>query len=65
MPGVVCSAIAVHNAACVLAADAVGAQELARLVRSVNLEALILRPVLLGQAEIMEHGTDVEHFGIR
>jgi hypothetical protein len=39
-------------------------QELECLVRAVQLEALVLRPVLLGQAEIVEHGADVEQFRV-
>lgn len=44
--------------------DAVGLQEPASLIRTVNFKALILGPVFLRQPEIVEHGTDVEQFRI-
>ena len=64
MPGVVCNAIGPHPAQR-LVREPVGSQETAGLVGAVDLEPLRLGAVLVGQAEVVEHRTDVEQLGIR
>src|ERR1700716_3655799 len=45
-------------------AAAVVEQELPRQVGAVDLEALVGAPVVLGQAEVVEHRADVEQLGV-
>ena len=47
-----------------LLGDAVLEEETAGLVGAVDLEALVVAAVLLGQAEVVEQGADVEQLGV-
>ena len=64
MPGVVCSAIAVHTVSISVLRDAVPLQEIPRRIRAVHLEALIVAAMRLGQTHVVEHGSGIEQFRI-
>src|SRR6266404_413350 len=63
MPGVVCSAIAVHRVD-ILLRYPVATQEVARGVRAVHLEALVGAAVPMRQPHVVEHRAGIEQLCI-
>src|ERR1700730_13525138 len=64
MPGVVCSAIAVHTVSMSCGAMPWPRSKVSRGVGAVYFEALMLARVLRGKTHVVEHGTGIKELGI-